>query len=155
MPKTTSTEVVQPTSLVEMIREKLVAIDERDPAEITASIIAQNMAAETVDDLFRELTSAKDDFVNVPFICEGIEFRESTVGDSPFYAIITARDTADAGHLVSCSAPDVYSKLLKLEQLGQWETTPVVIREKTTGQGFTVLKLERVSMEAFKAGDVF
>ena len=144
-----------PPTLQDLIAARLVGEDDRTPEEIVASILEQTMKAESVDDLFSEVTSAKDEFTNIPFICEDIEFRKSSVGDSPYYALLACRTRDEKRHVVSCSAPDVYSKILKLMEFGVLDSTPLVIRSKQTSKGFDVLKLERVSQADWDSGELF
>ncbi|MBS0175763.1 MAG: hypothetical protein JSR64_17125 [Nitrospira sp.] len=141
--------------LDEMIQKQLDQRSIEDPKEVVDRIIEQNLNATTLDELFVSLLSAKDEFVNIPFICEAIDFQESTIGDSPYYAVLSVRRQDDSTAMVSCSAPDVYSKLLAMRKMGVMEETPVVITSKPTRNGYSVLKLNLVDKAGFEAGDSF
>lgn len=137
------------------IAESLGNKPERSPEEVVSDIVERNLSAHSLDELFTDVLSAKDDFVNVPFICEGLEFQKSEIAGTEYYAVLSVRRSDDSHAVVTCSAPDVYSKLLAMQGMGVMDSTPVVIVGKTTEAGYTVLKLDRVDRSSFESGEAF
>lgn len=119
---------------------------DEDQFAIMASIVAEIMDADSVEEVLREREALHArDIVNTPLILHGFELREGTYEDSQtgYYAAMTvSRPGADVTRIVTCGGMKVLAKLMKLDQFGEWPQI-FYFTEKKTNKGYGVLDIVR------------
>lgn len=115
---------------------------QEDPEAIAARIDAQIVGASSFEELMggTEVLHAQD-YLNVPFRLDKVEWRPSDQGTLPFFAVLTIVDADGEQLVMTCGARTVMLKaatMAKNDWLGRWVK---IIEDGKTAAGNTPLNL--------------
>ena len=114
-----------------------------DPAEVSARINAQKLAAKSIEELLGggEVESSKT-YINKPFNLLSVDWQLSDVeGEGlPFYAVLHGADPQGESVTITTGSRNIVRDVVIMVHNG-WLPAPVKITSEKTASGYTVLSL--------------
>lgn len=116
----------------------------QDPAEVSARINAQKLAAKSIEELLGggEVESSKT-YLNRPFNLLGVDWQLSDIegGEGlPFYAVLHGADPQGESVTITTGSKNIIRDAVIMVHNG-WLPAPVKITSEKTAAGYTVLSL--------------
>lgn len=122
-------------------------VNDLDPEDASVAIIAEVLAADTLDDLIgsRDTVSSKN-YVGVPFTLTAVKFQRSTLdGEGPgFYAVLSGADADGQKVVITSGARQIMAQAWKMRDKG-WLPADVQVGQsaRPSAAGFFPQWLER------------
>ncbi len=154
-PTTDEAALVPKDQVLDMLT-RMTEVAAATPEDITYNILAQYLAAESIDELLDAGTTVEaSEILGAPITVKAVHWNQSKVkGAAPVYAVITAvRDGQPV--TITCGSQNVMTQLFKADAMG-WLPHDFVLDElpHETAQGFRPMFLRAVfpdDEERFKA----
>lgn len=116
-----------------------------DPAAVAAAIVADILAAKTIDDVFAQQdTTHAEDILGERLMVRSVKWLGSDKADGPgFYSLLDAVDDAGTVRLVTCGARSVMAQLFRLQELNAFPLYVAIVQaDRATAAGYFPMRLE-------------